>query len=106
MSMNMCVRIWIHMDMGFSVYIWRKRNAAGSPSVTEKLFEAFAFDVCPTTQHDVLLRAVGLLAVWWQKHFCAALSFPAILKLKLIANFCFISFSLPVTCWHSGRMLV
>lgn len=54
------------MDMGLSVYIWRKRNAAGSPSVTEKLFEAFGFDVCPTTQHDVLLCAVGLLVVWWQ----------------------------------------
>lgn len=47
------------MDMGLFVYIWRKRSAAGSPSVTEKLFEAFAFDVCPTTQRDLLLCAVG-----------------------------------------------
>ena len=46
-------------NINLSVYIWRKRSAAGSPSVTEKLFEASAFDVCPTTQHDLLLWAVG-----------------------------------------------
>lgn len=57
------------MDMCLFVYIWRKRRAAGSPSVTEKLFEAFAFDVCPATQRDLLLWAVGLLVVWWQTTF-------------------------------------
>lgn len=63
-----CLRIgmhsWVFRNMGFSVYIWRKRSAAGSPSVTEKLFEAFAFEVCPTSQRDLLCGAVGLLLVW------------------------------------------
>lgn len=57
------------MDISLFVYIWKMRSAAGSPSVTEKLCEAFAFDVCPTTQHDLLLWAVGLLVVWWQTAF-------------------------------------
>lgn len=115
---GLCVSVWVlicvlecmHGFHGYGlvcVYIWRKWSAAGSPSVTEKLFEAFAFDVCPTAQHDLLLCAVGLLVVWWQTTLCAALSFPITFKLKLaLISALFVSLSLPVTCWHSGRVLI
>lgn len=69
--LNACM---FFLDVGFCEYTWRKRHVAGSPSMTEKLFEAFAFDVCPTTQRNLLLWAVSLLVVWWQQLFSPFIS--------------------------------
>lgn len=78
--------------MSFSVYIWRKWSAAGSPSVTEKLSEAFAFDVSPATQHALFLWAVGLLVVWWQTTFLCIPFIPHHIHIKKnhLFSFCFI----------------
>lgn len=72
----------------------RKRSVAGSRATTEGLFEAFAFDVCPTTQRDLFLWAAGSALMCGKHHFSAALSFPITFKLQLTTNFAFFFFDI------------
>lgn len=85
------------MDVGFCENTWKEWHVAGSPSVTEKI-DAFAFDVCPTTQCDRLLWAVSLLLVLVANNL-SVLSFPIILL--PIAVFLGVFFYFP-----SGKLLV
>lgn len=88
------------------MWLWarRKRSVAGSRATTEGLFEAFAFDVCPTTQRDLFLWAAGSALVCGKHHFSAALSFPITFKLQLTTNFGFFFFlTLPVNRWQLGK---
>lgn len=55
--------------------VWRRRSAAGSLSATEKLFESSAFDVCPTTQCDLVLFGCWVVGGEWQTTFlCSSLT--------------------------------
>lgn len=88
------------------LYIWRKWSTAGSPSVTEKKFEASTFDVCPRN----VMFICELLGCSCCVFLCY-ISFPIIFKLELwnyeflLFFFSFVSFPPLATNWHSGEML-